>query len=108
MAATLTNKPYKITSSLASAYDCTSSLGCLVTAIQVANVNASTAQTVKITLRQSSVDYSLVENLTIPVGSSISVITDPVILKNGDSIYAQITTGTTLNVHMVMSLQLYY
>lgn len=107
MAVTLNNKPVILTAALADLYTCTATRGAIVRGIQVANINSTTSQTIQISLQQSDVDYYLVRFLVIPVGSAASVLTDPITLKNGDKIRGFISTGSTLQVHCIISLEEY-
>ena len=108
MAITLTNKPQVLsTGSLATVYTCSSSRGAIVRSIQVANTHATATQTIQVTLNQTSTDYSLVKNLTLPAGAAASVLTDIIIMKNGDIIKGFISSGNASSVDCLVSVEEY-
>ena len=107
MAVILTNKLYKLTTSLADIYTYSGTRFARITAIQCANTNTTTGQTVQITISQSSTEYSIIKGLVIPSGTAVSVLTDPLTLKASDKIRGLISTGTTLNVDVFMSIEEY-
>jgi len=108
MAATVTNKPQTLTTgSLADVYQYTGTKWAIVKAIQVANTNASATQTVQVTLQQSGTDYSLVQNLTIPVGSAASILTDILGMKPNDKIRGYISSGNASSVSIIVTVEEY-
>jgi hypothetical protein len=103
-----TNKPGILnTGSLAVIYTCSSTGGAVINSLQLANNTASTTQFVQITLYQNSTHYTIVNNLSIPSGCSVSAISDKIILKTGDAIYGVISTGSNGGVHALISLEEY-
>ena len=107
MTATLKSTPVILTTSDATLYTYSGTRWAIVRSIQAANINTSSAQVVEISLRRSATNYSLVDNLSIPVGASASALADILYMQPGDIIRGYITSGTTLNVHVVISYEEY-
>ena len=106
MALTLNNSLALLaTGSLADVYTCSSTRGAYLKSIQVSNDSASVVASVRVTMQKSGTDYSLVNNLSIPVGSAASVLTDTIVLKINDKIRGQMISGSSQTVPIILSVE---
>tara|TARA_R110000803_G_scaffold20046_1_gene51828 strand:+ start:352 stop:690 length:339 start_codon:yes stop_codon:yes gene_type:complete len=69
-----------------------------IISIRLANIGTSQV-TVDVYIRNSTVDYYLIKNAPIPVGSSLELIDSgsKIVVKNGDVLYAIASAGTSVD-----------
>lgn len=66
-----------------------------INALYVSCVDINDGQ-IDVILRRQTVDYRLALNITVPVGSSIDVITKHIYLQEGDSLMLEAYSASTL------------
>lgn len=93
------------TGALADIYTCTATRGAYVRSIQVCNTHNTGSQVVHFTLNRSPTDWSLVKNLTLPLGSTVSVMSDPFVMMTSDKIKGYILTGSANSVNVIVSVE---
>ena len=70
----------------------------VVNGINISNVDPYNACSINVFLVKGGISYSLISNITIPLGASLQVLDAPIICETGNTITATAAVGGRLEV----------
>jgi len=70
----------------------------IVNSINISNVDLYNPVTINVFLVKSATSYSIISNVTIPVGTSLQVLDAPLVCASGDTITATASIANDLEI----------
>jgi len=88
--------------SLTSLYTVASSTTAIVKSLYIGNVDASNSSTIDVCIRKSGggADVYIIKTALVPIQSSLQVITEPIVLEDGDVLKVKAADSNRLDVSL--------